>query len=86
MEPAKGLLGEVEYAEDAYSCARGADALVLVTEWDAFRALDPIRLRDAMNAPVLVDLRNVYVPDEMRRHGFSYTSVGRPTEPAEDRV
>jgi UDPglucose 6-dehydrogenase len=84
MAPAKGLLGDVEYAEDAYSCAKGADALVLVTEWDAFRALDPVRLRDAMNAPVLVDLRNVYVPDEMLRHGFSYTSIGRPTEPAQD--
>jgi UDPglucose 6-dehydrogenase len=84
MEPAKGVLGDVEYADDAYSCAEGADALVLVTEWDAFRALDPIRLRDAMNAPVLVDLRNVYVPDEMLRHGFSYTSIGRPTEPAQD--
>ena len=78
MEPAKAVLSDVEYAEDAYSCAKGADALVLVTEWDAFRALDPVRLRKALAAPVLVDLRNVYVPEEMRRHGFSYTSIGRP--------
>jgi UDPglucose 6-dehydrogenase len=78
MEQAKAVLSGVDYAEDAYSCAIGADALVLVTEWDAFRALDPVRLRSALAAPVLVDLRNVYVPEEMRRHGFSYTSIGRP--------
>jgi UDPglucose 6-dehydrogenase len=78
MEQAKAHLSDVEYAEDAYSCAQGADALVLVTEWDAFRALNPVRLRQALAAPVLIDLRNVYVPEEMRRHGFSYTSVGRP--------
>nr|WP_210261198.1 UDP-glucose/GDP-mannose dehydrogenase family protein [Enterovirga sp. DB1703] len=78
MEQARAVLTDVEYATDAYSCAEGADALVLVTEWDAFRALDPARLRKALAAPVLVDLRNVYVPEEMRRHGFHYTSVGRP--------
>ena len=78
MEPARAVLSDVDYADDAYSCAKGADALVLVTEWDAFRALDPVRLRNALATPVLVDLRNVYVPEDMRRHGFSYTSIGRP--------
>ncbi|MDB5558005.1 MAG: nucleotide sugar dehydrogenase [Enterovirga sp.] len=78
MEQAKNVLTDVEYAKDAYSCAKGADALVLVTEWDAFRALNPVRLRKALAEPVLVDLRNVYVAEDMRRHGFRYTSIGRP--------
>ncbi|MGA0596804.1 UDP-glucose dehydrogenase family protein [Enterovirga sp. CN4-39] len=78
MDQARKVLTDVEYANDAYSCAKGADALVLVTEWDAFRALDLARLRKILAAPVLVDLRNVYVPDDMRRHGFRYVSIGRP--------
>ena len=77
MDQAKTVLSGIEYADDAYSCAAGADALVLITEWDAFRALDPARLRKALAEPVIVDLRNVYVPDEMARHGFRYTSIGR---------
>ncbi len=56
----------------------GADALVIVTEWDAFRALDLERIRQSMAAPVFIDLRNIYRPDEVEKHGFSYTSVGRP--------
>ncbi len=78
MDQARKVLTDVEYANDAYSCAKGADALVLVTEWDAFRALDLARLCKILAAPVLVDLRNVYVPDDMRRHGFRYVSIGRP--------
>ncbi len=66
------------YATDAYACAEGAHALVIVTEWDAFRALDLKRLREAMAEPVLVDLRNVYRPEDARKHGFAYASVGRP--------
>ncbi|MBM6582585.1 UDP-glucose/GDP-mannose dehydrogenase family protein [Microvirga sp. BT689] len=78
MGAAKAMLTDVDYATDAYDCARDADALVLVTEWDLFRALDLRRLKTALAAPVVVDLRNVYRPDEMRRHGFTYVSIGRP--------
>jgi UDPglucose 6-dehydrogenase len=78
MTAAKALLTDVAYATDPYDCARDADALVLVTEWDMFRALDLRRLKAALAAPVVVDLRNVYRPDEMRKHGFSYVSIGRP--------
>ncbi len=78
MEQAKQMLEGVAYAEDPYSCSEGADALVIVTEWDAFRALDLGRLKALMNAPVLVDLRNIYRADEIAELGFSYSSVGRP--------
>jgi len=78
MQAASTLLTGVEYARDAYDCARGADALVIVTEWDIFRALDLKRLKTALAEPVVVDLRNVYRPDEMRRNGFTYVSIGRP--------
>ncbi|MBB5759392.1 UDPglucose 6-dehydrogenase, partial [Methylorubrum rhodinum] len=76
LEQARPLLTGVSYAEDAYSCASGADVLVIVTEWSAFRALDLPRLKGLMNAPVLVDLRNVYTPAEAEKHGFAYTGVG----------
>src|SRR4051794_22081209 len=78
MEQAKGVLTDVEYAQDPYACARGADALVIVTEWDMFRALDLGRLKAALADAILVDLRNIYRPDEMKRRGFTYVSVGRP--------
>jgi len=67
----------VDFARDAYACAEGADAVVLVTEWDAFRALDLGRLKSVLRQPVLVDLRNVYDPQDVREHGFTYASVGR---------
>jgi len=78
MAQAKPLLPDVAYCDDPYACAKGADALVLVTEWEEFRALDFDRLKQAMARPVFVDLRNVYRPDELAKHGFSYISVGRP--------
>ena len=78
MAAAKALMPEVEYASDAYDCAEGADALAIVTEWDAFRALDLRRLHDLMAQPIVVDLRNIYRPEDMRRRGFTYVSVGRP--------
>jgi UDPglucose 6-dehydrogenase len=78
MQAASAMLTNVEYARDAYDCARGADAMVIVTEWDMFRALDLRRLKAALADPVVVDLRNIYRPDEMRRHGFTYVSIGRP--------
>jgi UDPglucose 6-dehydrogenase len=77
MRAASAMLNDVEYAKDAYDCARNADVLVIVTEWDMFRALDLKRLKAALAAPVVVDLRNVYRPEEMRRHGFTYVSIGR---------
>ncbi len=76
-EQARPLLPDVEFATDPYGCAQGADAVVLVTEWDEFRALDLKRLRASLGSPVLIDLRNVYPPDEMERHGFVYVSIGR---------
>jgi len=78
IENARALLGEVTYCEDAYACAEGADALVIVTEWEQFRALDLPRLKQIMARPVVVDLRNIYRRDEMVRHGFTYVAVGQP--------
>lgn len=77
MEPAKGMTKDVTFATDAYDAARGADAVVLVTEWDVFRALDLKRLKSVMTGDVMVDLRNVYAPAEAERAGLSYSSVGR---------
>ena len=77
MKEAAHLLPDVEFRDGAYAAAEGADALVLLTEWDQFRALDLGRLCRAMREPVMVDLRNVYKPDEMVRAGFRYSGVGR---------
>jgi len=74
---ARELLPDVDYAADAYACASGAEALVIVTEWDAFRALDLDRIKAALKAPLIVDLRNIYEPADMRRRGFKYVSIGR---------
>jgi UDPglucose 6-dehydrogenase len=82
MDQARPLLSDVEYAADPYECATGAEAVVLVTEWDAFRALDLKRLHDLMETPVMVDLRNVYRPEEAERHGFYYEGIGRGHHPA----
>ena len=78
MKQAKGLLDNVEYSSDPYACAEGADALVICTEWDEFRALDVERVRAKLKTPILVDLRNIYRPEEMARQDFTYVSVGRP--------
>ena len=77
MGQAKALLDNVEFAQSAYAAIEGADALVIVTEWDAFRALDLGKVKTLLKSPVVVDLRNVYRPDEMERLGFDYVSVGR---------
>jgi UDPglucose 6-dehydrogenase len=76
IEQAKAVLHDVHYADSPYDCAQGADALVLITEWDAYRALDLARLKQRMKAPVVVDLRNVYRAEEMAKHGFDYVRVG----------
>jgi UDPglucose 6-dehydrogenase len=77
MEQAKPMVSNVTFCTDAYSCAEGASALVIVTEWEQFRALDFRRLKSIMAKSVLVDLRNIYRPEEVLRHGFSYESIGR---------
>jgi UDPglucose 6-dehydrogenase len=77
MEQAKHELPDIFYCEDPYACAKGADALVIVTEWVQFRALDLARLKQEMANPVIVDLRNIYRRDEMEELGFIYDSVGR---------
>jgi UDPglucose 6-dehydrogenase len=76
MAQAKQVLTDVEFCEGPYDCAKGTDALVIVTEWEQFRALDFDHLKAAMKQPVMVDLRNVYGIEEME--GFSYHSIGRP--------
>jgi UDPglucose 6-dehydrogenase len=77
MEQAKLILPDVTYCDDPYSCVDGADGVVIVTEWEQFRALDLNRMKQRMACPLLVDLRNVYSSDEMERHGFLYVGVGR---------
>jgi UDPglucose 6-dehydrogenase len=78
MEEAASLLPGIAMVKNPYEAAQGADALVIVTEWDVYRALDLKRLKQEMKAPVIVDLRNIYKADEMIANGFRYISVGRP--------
>jgi UDPglucose 6-dehydrogenase len=80
MEQAKHFMSGVTFCKDAYNCAAGASALVIVTEWSQFRALDFERLKTIMQRPVLVDLRNIYRAEEVARYGFAYESVGRPRQ------
>ena len=77
MTAARQVMDNVTYATDAYAACAGADVLVIVTEWDAFRALDLDRVKAALRAPVVVDLRNIYRPDDMALRGFRYAGVGR---------
>ena len=79
MEQARQELPDIDYCSDPYSCAQDADALVIVTEWVQFRALDLAKLKDALRQPVVVDLRNIYRPEQMAAHGFIYESIGRGT-------
>ena len=81
MEEAKKLLSGVEWCGDAYAAIDGADAIVLVTEWNEFRSLDLERVKSLMKQPVMVDLRNVYDPAAMAEAGFTYKSLGR-SDPA----
>ena len=77
MELAKPLLPDVLYCQSAYSAAEDADAVVIATEWEQFRALDLSRLKAIMAQSVIVDLRNIYRADEMRRAAFRYIPIGR---------
>jgi UDPglucose 6-dehydrogenase len=78
MGQARTLLSDVDYAADPYTCLTGADALVIVTEWEQFRALDLPRVKHLMLTPIVVDLRNIYRPENMAALGFRYTCIGRP--------
>jgi UDPglucose 6-dehydrogenase len=82
MQQARSELPDIEYCDDAYTCAKGAHALVIVTEWEQFRALDLKRLKTELAQPIVVDLRNIYRPEEMAALGFIYESIGRPQQPA----
>jgi UDPglucose 6-dehydrogenase len=77
MIQAQTVLENVVYCDSAYDCAEAVDALVIATEWEQFRALDLDRLRDLMACPVVIDLRNIYRPEEMHSRGFAYVCVGR---------
>ncbi|MEP3758071.1 MAG: UDP-glucose/GDP-mannose dehydrogenase family protein [Marinomonas sp.] len=77
MDVAAPLMPDVTMCYDPYSAIKDADAVAIVTEWDAFRALDLARVMELANQPVLVDLRNIYRPDDVRDAGFAYTSIGR---------
>ena len=82
IDEARKLLADVDWCDNAYQTMEGADALVIVTEWNEFRALDLDRVRELLTAPVLVDLRNIYNVSEMYDAGFDYHSIGRPrTQP-----
>jgi UDPglucose 6-dehydrogenase len=81
MDNARGMLPEaVEYCDDSYDAADGADAMIIVTEWNQFRSLDMERVRSSLKQPVVVDLRNLYDPKRMKDQGFRYSSVGRAAE------
>ena len=75
---ARKLLGDVTWCDDSYEALDGADALVIVTEWNAFRSLDLGRAKTLMARPLMIDLRNIYDPDDMAARGYIYHSVGRP--------
>ncbi len=80
MEQAKQVLNDVTYCEGPYHCVEDADAAVIVTEWEQFRALDFERIKGLMACPVMVDLRNIYRPEDMKNQGFAYVCVGRPLD------
>lgn len=77
MDGAKKIFKKIQYGKDPYDTARGADALVIVTEWNQFRNLDLNRIKNLMKSPVFVNLRNIYDPAKMRARGFRYSGVGR---------
>jgi len=72
------MLSDVNWCEDAYSTMEGADVLVIITEWNAFRGLDFDRVKSLLKTPTLVDLRNIYNPDEIAEAGMDYHCLGRP--------
>ncbi|MAJ63906.1 MAG: UDP-glucose 6-dehydrogenase [Alphaproteobacteria bacterium] len=81
MKEAEKLLPDVAWCRDAYDAMTDADCLVIITEWNEFRALQIDRVRELLSEPLVVDLRNIYKPDDMAEAGFTYLSIGRPTIP-----
>ena len=80
MPDAKTVLPDITYAQDVYDALRGADAVVLSTEWNQFRNLDLERVKGLLRKPIFIDLRNVYEPAKVRQSGFLYIGVGRGEE------
>jgi UDPglucose 6-dehydrogenase len=78
MREARKLLPDVEWCHDPYDALEGADAMVILTEWNVFRGLDLERARELMRQPLIVDLRNIFDPVQVAKAGFSYACVGRP--------
>jgi UDPglucose 6-dehydrogenase len=76
-EQARKVLPEIDYAEDEFAAVEGADALVFMTEWNQFRALDMQKVKELMRAPKVADLRNIYESERIRALGFDYVGVGR---------
>jgi len=79
MDEAKEMLDDIQWCEDSYETMQGADVLVIITEWNAFRGLDFERVKSLLSKPILVDLRNIYNPDDMAGAGIDYHCLGRPT-------
>jgi UDPglucose 6-dehydrogenase len=77
MERMQAILPDMEFTKDPYELAAGADALIVITEWNEFRHLDMVRIKTSMRRPVVIDGRNIYVPAEMREMGFTYRGIGR---------
>src|SRR5262249_24740385 len=82
MEEARKLMPHVTYCGSAYEAMEGADAVVVLTEWNQFRALDLERVKRLMRTPTMVDLRNIYDPPQLRAAGFDYVCIGRPVSGA----
>jgi UDPglucose 6-dehydrogenase len=79
MTVARGIFGsKVTFAENSYAALKGADALAIVTEWNEFREPDFERMKKLLARPLIFDGRNLYNPDQIRAHGFTYVSIGRP--------
>ena len=78
MEEARSMLKKVDYCESAHGCLEGADAAVIITEWDQFRALDLKKVAGQLKDKVFVDLRNIYRKEEVEDTGLKYHSIGRP--------
>ncbi len=79
MDEAKELISGVTWCDNAYDAMNGATALTIITEWNEFRALDLNRVKSLLEEPILVDFRNIYIPEEMSEEGFHYYSIGRPS-------
>src|SRR5262245_36825851 len=77
MAEARKLMRRLETAADPYACIEGAGAMLILTEWDQFRALDLDRVKNALRSPIVVDLRNIYSPSDVAAKGLTYVSVGR---------